>query len=75
MSPRQRPSRNVTAPLPHHERASCNQSAAPRARLAAGAPLHQVQRHLRHKEIQTTLRYDREREAKNNPTTGILPAV
>ena len=43
--------------------------------LAAGAPLHQVQRHLRHKDIQTTLRYDRERDSKNNPTTGILPAV
>ena len=45
------------------------------ARLAAGAPLHQVQRHMRHAAIGTTLGYDRAREAKNNPTTGNLPTI
>lgn len=43
--------------------------------LARGVPLHQVQRHLRHKDIRTTLRYDRERDARKNPTTEALPSI
>ena len=43
--------------------------------LAAGVPLHQVQRHLRHKDVRTTLRYDREREARKNPTLEMMPDV
>jgi site-specific recombinase XerD len=45
------------------------------AALAAGVPLHQVQRHLRHKDVRTTLRYDREREARKNPTLEMMPEV
>lgn len=45
------------------------------AALAAGVPLHQVQRHLRHKDVRTTLRYDREREARKNPTLEMMPPV
>lgn len=45
------------------------------AALAAGAPLHQVQRHLRHKDVRTTLRYDRERDVRKNPTLDILPPL
>jgi integrase/recombinase XerD len=36
--------------------------------LEGGAPVHQVQRHLRHRDIRTTLRYDRAREVRKNPT-------
>ena len=36
--------------------------------LQAGTSLHQVQRHLRHKDVRTTLRYDRERDVRKNPT-------
>ena len=43
--------------------------------LAGGTPIHQVQRHLRHKNIQTTLGYDRARAAKNNPTIDNLPRL
>jgi site-specific recombinase XerD len=43
--------------------------------LAAGVPLQQVQRHLRHKKIETTLRYDREREVRKNPTLDLMPGV
>ncbi len=43
--------------------------------LAAGVPVQQVQRHLRHKNVQTTLRYDRERDVRRNPTTDALPSV
>jgi integrase/recombinase XerD len=43
--------------------------------LAAGVPVQQVQRHLRHKKIETTLRYDREREVRKNPTLDMLPPV
>jgi integrase len=43
--------------------------------LAAAPPLHQVQRHLRHKNVQTTLRYDRKQEVRNNPTTDQMPTV
>ena len=60
-------SRKISA---HSWRHTCTTQA-----LVAGTPLHQVQRHLRHKAINTTLRDDREREAKNNPTTGNLPSV
>lgn len=59
--------RRVTA---HGLRHSCCSAA-----LAAGAPLHQVQRHLRHKDVRTTLRYDREREARKNPTLDMMPDV
>jgi len=45
------------------------------AALAAGAPLHQVQRHLRHKDVRTTLRYDRERDVRKNPTLDIMPEI
>ena len=41
--------------------------------LAAGVPVQQVQRHLRHKDISTTLRYDRERDVRKNPTLDALP--
>jgi integrase len=43
--------------------------------LAAGAPLHQVQRHLRHKDVRTTLRYDRDRDVRKNPTLDLMPPV
>jgi len=43
--------------------------------LAAGVPLHQVQRHLRHKDVKTTLRYDRERDVRKNPMTDALPSL
>jgi integrase/recombinase XerD len=43
--------------------------------LARGVPLHQVQRHLRHKDIRTTLRYDRERDVRKNPMTDTLPPI
>jgi integrase/recombinase XerD len=43
--------------------------------LQAGAPLHQVQRHLRHKDIRTTVRYDRERDVRRNPTMELMPPV
>jgi hypothetical protein len=34
-----------------------------------------VQRHLRHKDIRTTLRYDRERDGRKNIMTDALPAI
>jgi len=43
--------------------------------LSRGVPLHQVQRHLRHKDIRTTLRYDRERDVRKNPMTDTLPPI
>ena len=43
--------------------------------LGQGAPLHQVQRHLRHKDIRTTLRYDRDRDARKNPTLDVMPPL
>ena len=43
--------------------------------LATGTPIHQVQRHLRHKNIQTTLGYDRARATKSNPTIDNLPKL
>ncbi len=43
--------------------------------LAAGVPLHQVQRHLRHKDVRTTLRYERDRDVRKNPTTESLPSI
>jgi len=43
--------------------------------LAGGVPVQQVQRHLRHKDISTTLSYDREREVRKNPTLDVLPGV
>lgn len=54
----------------HSWRHSCTTAA-----LQAGVPLHQVQRHLRHKSIQTTLRYDRERDVRKNPTLEMMPEV
>jgi len=59
--------RRITA---HSWRHSCTTAA-----LQAGVPLHQVQRHLRHKSIQTTLRYDRDREAQKNPTLDLMPPL
>jgi len=58
-------------------RATCHslRHACATAALAAGVPLHQVQRHLRHKDVRTTLRYDREREARKNPTLEMMPNV
>jgi site-specific recombinase XerD len=43
--------------------------------LEGGAPAHQVQRHLRHRDIRTTLRYDRAREARKNPTVDAIPML
>jgi site-specific recombinase XerD len=43
--------------------------------LEGGAPVHQVQRHLRHRDIRTTLRYDRAREARRNPTIDAIPPL
>jgi integrase len=45
------------------------------ARARRRRPVQQVQRHLRHKDIATTLRYDRERDVRKNPTTDVLPEV
>jgi integrase/recombinase XerD len=59
--------RRITA---HSWRHTCTTAA-----LQAGVPLHQVQRHLRHKDLRTTLRYDRERDVRKNPTTDVLPSV
>jgi site-specific recombinase XerD len=59
--------RRITA---HSWRHTCTTVA-----LQAGVPLHQVQRHLRHKKIETTLRYDREREVRKNPTLDMMPGV
>jgi site-specific recombinase XerD len=59
--------RRITA---HSWRHTCTTAA-----LQAGVSLHQVQRHLRHKSIQTTLRYDRDREVRKNPTLDLLPPV
>gem|GEM_PF-5147027 len=41
--------------------------------LANGAELHEVQGHYRHKDIRTTLRYNRERDAAKNRTIDVLP--
>jgi integrase len=43
--------------------------------LAAGVPVQQVQRHLRHKKIETTLRYDCERDVRKNPTLDMMPGL
>jgi integrase len=43
--------------------------------LGAGAPLHQVQRHLRHRDVRTTLRYDRDRDVRKNPTLDLMPEI
>lgn len=43
--------------------------------LAGGAPLHQVQRHARHKDVRTTLRYDRDRDIRKNPTLDLMPGL
>jgi integrase len=54
----------------HSMRHACTTAA-----LAAGAPLHQVQRHLRHKDVRTTLRYDRDRDVQKNPTLDLMPKI
>ena len=59
--------RRITA---HSWRHSCTTHG-----LAHGVPLHQVQRHLRHKDVKTTLRYDRERDVRKNPMTDALPPI
>lgn len=43
--------------------------------LEGGAPVHQVQRHLRHRDIRTTLRYDCARETRKNPTIEAIPPL
>jgi len=43
--------------------------------LQSGVPLHQVQRHVRHKDVRTTLRYDRDREVRKNPTLDLMPGL
>jgi site-specific recombinase XerD len=43
--------------------------------LAAGTPLHQVQRHLRHADPRTTMRYNHDRDVRTNPTTEALPSL
>ena len=59
--------RRITA---HSWRHTCTTAA-----LAGGTPLHQVQRHLRHKDVRTTLRYDRDRDVRKNPTLERMPEV
>jgi integrase len=59
--------RRITA---HSWRHACTTAA-----LQAGVPIHQVQRHLRHKDVRTTLRYDRERDVRKNPTLEMMPNV
>ena len=59
--------RRITA---HSWRHSCTTHG-----LQHGVPLHQVQRHLRHKDVKTTLRYDRERDVRKNPMTDALPPI
>jgi site-specific recombinase XerD len=59
--------RRITA---HSWRHSCTTHG-----LQQGVPLHQVQRHLRHKDVKTTLRYDRERDVRKNPMTDALPSI
>jgi integrase/recombinase XerD len=59
--------RRITA---HSWRHSCTTHG-----LQRGVPLHQVQRHLRHKDVKTTLRYDRDRDVRKNPMTDALPAL
>jgi integrase len=54
----------------HSMRHACTTAA-----LTAGVPLHQVQRHLRHKDIRTTLRYDRDRDVRKNPTLDLMPPL
>lgn len=34
-----------------------------------------VRRHLRHKDVRTTLRYDRERDVRKKPTLDLIPEV
>ncbi len=43
--------------------------------LEGCAPVHQVQRHLRHRDIRTTLRYDRARDVRKNPTIEAIPPL
>ncbi len=43
--------------------------------LAAGTPLHHVQRHLRHADPRTTMRYNHDRDVRTNPTTEALPSI
>ncbi|MBI2930654.1 MAG: tyrosine-type recombinase/integrase [Planctomycetes bacterium] len=59
--------RRITA---HSWRHTCTTHA-----LGAGAALHQVQRHLRHRDVRTTLRYDRDRDVRRNPTGELLPRL
>lgn len=59
--------RRITA---HSWRHSCTTHG-----LQQGVPLHQVQRHLRHKDVKTTLRYDRDRDVRKNPMTDALPSI
>lgn len=60
-----------------HRRVTCHvwRHACTTHGLAAGVPLHQVQRHLRHKDVKTTLRYDRERDVRKNPMTDAMPSL
>ncbi len=59
--------RRITA---HSWRHTCTTHA-----LAAGAGLNHVQRFMRHKDVRTTLRYDRDRDARTNPTGEVLPSL
>ena len=43
--------------------------------LMGGAPIQHVQRHLRHRSIESTLRYDRDREVRSNPTLDCIAEV
>ena len=43
--------------------------------FAGGAPGHEVQRHLRHADIRQTLKYDRDREIRKNPTLDVMPRL
>ena len=43
--------------------------------LAAGTPLHHVQRHLRHADPRTTMRYNHDQDVRTNPTSEALPSI
>jgi site-specific recombinase XerD len=55
-------------------RATCHRvrHAGRTAALAADVPLHPVHRHPRHKDLRTRLCFDREREARKNPTLELM---
>jgi site-specific recombinase XerD len=63
------------AGLPRRAHAHALRHACVTVALGQGAPLHQVQRHVRHKDVRTTLRYDRDRDVRKNPTLDVMPSL